>query len=136
MKTRSLITLAFLIACTAIFSMLTAFQDKKPWIAPDKYLKMANAVPSNAESLKDGKELWVKHCQSCHGKTGHGDGPKAANLKTESGNFSLPATQKQPDGSLYYKIAEGRDDMPNFKKKIPEAEDIWSLVNYIRKFKS
>jgi len=139
MKTKLLITMLFLFAGTLIFSMITGFkslQDKKPWTVPDKYLKMANPNATNAESIKGGKEVWVKHCQSCHGKSGKGDGPKAAQLKTEPGNFSLPATQKQSDGSLFYKISEGRDDMPSFKKKIPDAADIWNLVNYMRTLKS
>ena len=136
MKTKSLITMTFLFVGSLIFTIITGFQDKKPWLAPDKYLKMANPVATNAGSIKEGKDLWVTHCQSCHGKTGKGDGTKAAQLKTEPGNFSLPATQKQPDGSLYYKIDEGRGDMPGFKKKIPEADDIWNLVNYMRTLKS
>jgi mono/diheme cytochrome c family protein len=97
---------------------------------------MANPVASNPESIKEGKELWIKHCQSCHGKSGRGDGQKAPELKTEPGNFTLPATQKQTDGSLLYKIFEGREDMPSFKKKIPDEDDIWNLVNYVRTFKS
>ena len=43
--------------------------------------------------------------------------------------------QSQSDGSLFYKVSEGRDDMPSFKKKIPDAEDIWNLVNYMRTLK-
>ena len=97
---------------------------------------MANPVASSSESTKEAKELWTKHCQSCHGKTGNGDGQKASELKTEPVNFTLPATQKQADGSLFYKIYEGREDMPSFKKKIPDADDIWNLVNYVRTFKS
>lgn len=127
------------IAALLFGSTITSFrplQEKKPWNAPDKYLKMTNPQKPTKESLKDAKDLWTTHCQSCHGKTGHGDGSKAAQLKTEPGNFSLPATQKQSDGSLFYKISEGRGDMPSFKKKIPEAEDIWNLINYMRTFKS
>jgi mono/diheme cytochrome c family protein len=103
-------------------------QQPKPWAVPDKFAKMANPVKSDANSLKEGKELWGKHCQSCHGKSGLGDGSKAAQLKTEPGNFTLDVTQKQPDGSFFYKISEGRDDMPSFKKKIPEVEDMWNIV--------
>jgi mono/diheme cytochrome c family protein len=136
MKANPVITIVFLIAGISIFTIITAFQDKKPWVVPDKYLKMANTNVSNAASVKAGKDLWVMHCQSCHGKSGKGDGTKAAQLKTEPGNFTLPDTQKQPDGSLFYKISEGRADMPGFKKKIPDADDIWSVVNYIRTFKS
>jgi mono/diheme cytochrome c family protein len=77
----------------------------------------------------------VQHCQSCHGKKGKGDGPKAAQLDTECGNFTTAEFQKQPDGSLFYKTSEGRKDMPSYKKKIPDANDIWAVVNYLRTLK-
>jgi mono/diheme cytochrome c family protein len=109
--------------------------EKKPWPVPENYKKMKNPVKSDAESLATGKTLWAKHCQSCHGKSGQGDGPKAAQLKTEAGNFSKEDTQEQPDGSMFYKSSEGRGDMPSFKKKIPDQEELWSIVNYIRTFK-
>ena len=136
MKTK----LAIVVISVTIYFLLAAFRNasKQPkvWAAPDKYTKMTNPVASNTESLKEGKELWIKHCQSCHGKSGRGDGQKAPELKTEPGNFTLPTTQKQTDGSLFYKILEGREDMPSFKKKIPDEDDIWNLVNYVRTFKS
>jgi hypothetical protein len=64
-----------------------------------------------------------------------GDGTKAATLKTEPGDFSKADFQSQSDGAIFYKSSEGRDDMPSFKKKIPEAEDRWSVVNYLRTLK-
>jgi len=133
MKTLSKFLLVAIGITFAAFTIKT--QQKEPWPVPDKYLKMANPVKSNGESFSAGKELWVQHCQSCHGKKGLGDGTKAASLKTEAGNFSLAETQNQPDGSLFYKIAEGRKDMPSFKKKIPDQEDTWNLVNLIRTMK-
>jgi mono/diheme cytochrome c family protein len=133
MKTLSKFLLVAIGITFAAFTIKT--QQKEPWPVPDKYLKMANPVKSNGESISAGKELWVQHCQSCHGKKGLGDGTKAASLKTEAGNFSLAETQNQPDGSLFYKIAEGRKDMPSFKKKIPDQEDTWNLVNLIRTMK-
>ncbi len=105
------------------------------WKIPDKYQKMANPVKADAGSLAEGKALWAKHCQSCHGKTGLGDGSKAAQLKTEPGNFSKESFHKQPDGILFYKTLEGREDMPGFKKKIPDQSEIWSIINYLRTFK-
>ncbi len=111
------------------------FQQSKPWPVPDKNAKMANPVASDAASLKTGKELWVKHCQSCHGKTGMGDGTKSAELKTQPEDMTKAVVQNQSDGALFYKTSEGRDDMPSFKKKIPDQEDIWSIIDYIRTFK-
>ena len=136
MKTKFFLTTALVFAGVLTFTVINGFQAKKPWVVPDKYVKMKNPVVANAESMKTGKDLWMRNCQSCHGKSGHGDGTKAAQLKTEPGNLSLPEDQKQSDGSLFYKISEGREDMPGFKKKIPDAEDIWGVVNYIRSFKS
>jgi mono/diheme cytochrome c family protein len=136
MKSRSLFTAVSLVIIImgAGFTFKTK-QQNDPWPVPEKYNKMKNPVKSDAESLAAGKTLWVKHCQSCHGKSGLGDGSKAAQLKTEAGNFSKADVQSQSDGALFYKSSEGRDDMPSFKKKIPDADDMWAIVNYIRTFK-
>lgn len=110
-------------------------QQPKPWAVPDNFKKMKNPVASDATTIADGKALWNTHCKSCHGAKGLGDGSKAAQLKTEPGDFSKADVQSQTDGALFYKIAEGRDDMPSFKKKMPEADERWSLVNYMRTLK-
>jgi mono/diheme cytochrome c family protein len=109
--------------------------EKKPWPVPEAAKNKKNPVASNAESIAAGKALWGTHCKSCHGTKGLGDGPKAEQLKTEPGDFSKADVQSQTDGSLFYKTSEGRDDMPGFKKKIPDQEDIWSIINYMRTFK-
>jgi len=115
--------------------MLVGFiskQTQQPWPVPDKFVKMANPVKADAASIAEGKELYTKHCASCHGKKGKGDGSKAAQLDTECGDFTSADFAKQTDGSLFYKTSEGRKDMPSYKKKIPEQNEIWSVVNYVR----
>jgi mono/diheme cytochrome c family protein len=113
----------------------TVNYQPKPWPVPDAAAKKANPVKSSSESIAAGKALWNQHCSSCHGKTGKGDGTKAAQLKTQPEDLSTATMQSQSDGSLFYKTSEGRGDMPSFKKKIPDANDIWDLVNYMRTFK-
>ena len=118
--------------------MLMAFvsrQQNDPWPVPEKYVKMANPVKSDATSIATGKELYNQHCQSCHGKKGKGDGPKSAQLDTECGDFTSGEFQKQTDGSVFYKTFEGRKDMPSFKKRISDQNDIWAVVNYVRTLK-
>lgn len=110
-------------------------QQPKPWPVPDKEAKTPNPVKSSGESVSSGKALWNQHCSSCHGKTGLGDGTKAAQLKTQPEDLTVASFQTQSDGSIYYKISEGRGDMPSFKKKIPEAADIWDIVNFMRTLK-
>jgi len=123
-----------LLLVSGVFFSFTYYQAK-PWVVPDKEAKAANPVKSNAESIKVGKDLFAKHCASCHGKTGAGDGSKAANLETPMEDMSTAAVQGQTDGALHYKIAEGREEMPSFKKKIPDSEDLWSLVVFMRTLK-
>ena len=119
-------------------TILMAFVPKMkndPWPVPDKYKNMANPVKSDATSQATGKTLYNQHCKSCHGTKGKGDGPKAAQLDTECGDFTKAAFTSQTDGAIFYKTSEGRKDMPSFKKKIASENDIWAVVNYMRTFK-
>ena len=73
-----------------------------------------------------------KHCKSCHGSKGLGDGSKAAQLETLAGDFSLDSFKENSDGALFYMSFIGRDEMPNFEKKISDDEDRWAIINYVR----
>lgn len=130
-----LVILTIALGLTGISFNVTNDQPKKPWAVPDNYKKMKNPDATNAKSIAEGKELYATHCKSCHGTKGMGDGSKAAQLKTEPGDFSKADFQSQSDGSIFYKTTEGRDDMPSFKKKISDEDDRWNLVNFIRTLK-
>lgn len=127
----SIIPLAFL---SVLLFSFTSLQEK-PWNVPETSQKAKNPTKNSAENIKIGKSLYDKHCKSCHGKNGEGDGPKAAELDTPAGDFTAADFQAQSDGTLYYKTTEGRDDMPTFKKKIASDEDRWLIVHYIRTMK-
>ena len=107
-------------------------QQKEPWDAPAKYQKMKNPYLNVSDDERIGRILYSKHCKSCHGTKGKGDGTKAAEVDTPIGDFTDASFKEQTDGSLYYKTFFGRDDMPSFNKKITEEEDKWLIVNYIR----
>ena len=132
MKTKLLI---FSLAVAMMGAAFSYKVNQKPWVVPDVAKNKKNPVASDAQTLATGKELWNMHCKSCHGTKGLGDGTKAAQLKTEPGDFSKAAFQSQTDGALFYKTSEGRDDMPAFKKKISDEDDRWALVNYMRTMK-
>ena len=129
------LVLAFTAGFLFIIMSGFGFFQEKPWAVPDNYKKMKNPVPADATSISEGKALYSTHCKSCHGTKGLGDGNKAAQLKTDPGDFSKADFQSQSDGALYYKTTEGRDDMPSFKKKIPDADERWSVVNFMRTLK-
>lgn len=115
---------------------VSAQSKPKPWPVPEAEKSKKPTVKLNdATVIAGGKELWMKHCKSCHGAKGLGDGAKSATLKTLAGDFSTAEFQKSTDGELYYKVAKGRDEMPAYDKKIPDAADIWSLVAFMRTLK-
>lgn len=107
--------------------------DQTEWEVPAKYEKMVNPTDQTDEDDLDiGKDLYMKHCKSCHGKEGLGDGPKSEEIDGELGDFSTAEFQAQSDGAVFYKSYIGRDDMPNYEKDIPDEEDMWFIVNYMR----
>lgn len=128
----------FTIIGLTAFTMLsfTVLLQSKEWEVPAKYKSMKNPTDvKDKEGSSEGKSLFAKQCSSCHGKKGLGDGSKAPDLKGDMGDFSSAKSQKQTDGEMFYKITEGRDDMPSFKKKIPNEEDRWLVINYVRTLK-
>ena len=138
MKKNLFITVFLFVAGLFLAVMISGFrpfEQKKPWVVPDVAKNKRNPVPADAQTIATGKDLWNLHCKSCHGTKGLGDGPKAAQLKTEPGDLSKADVQSQTDGAFFYKISEGRDDMPKFKQKIPDEDDRWSLVNFMRTLK-
>ena len=46
--------------------------------------KLKNPEASNAESVESGKKLYARHCASCHGPNGKGDGGMALSGGTPS----------------------------------------------------
>ena len=101
------------------------------WVVPVKYKTLKNPTDPKVD-LTIGKTLYSKHCKSCHGSKGYGDGSKADEMKGDLGDFSSKEFQDQSDGALFYKSTFGRDDMPRFSKKLPSDEDRWLVVNYMR----
>lgn len=125
---------ALLSVMVMILIIASAFYQQTPWKAPASADAKKSPLTADAATIAAGKEVYVKECQSCHGKKGKGDGPSAATLDIPAGNFSTAATQGQSDGALFWKIEEGRKPMPSFKKKLTE-DQAWQTVVYIRTLK-
>ena len=117
-----------------VLVLMSSTAPQKPWDIPAKYKTMKNPKASSAASIAAGKELWLKHCASCHGKTGLGDGPKARTLETFPVDFTKAAFQGQTDGDLFYKTKIGRAEMPKYEGKIAD-DDIWFMVHFMRSLK-
>lgn len=126
--------LTVLLLFTTAITGSAFFYQQKEWKAPASAEAKKNPLTSDATVLAEGKKVYAKECQSCHGKKGKGDGPSAKDLDIPAGDFTKAITQQQSDGALFWKISEGRKPMPSFKKKLNETQ-IWQSVIYMRTLK-
>src|SRR4029077_19336062 len=125
--------LAILLASSAFVPRVGAADDDKPWGAPDAAKQVKNPVPVNPESLAAGAQLFHENCAPCHGETGKGDGDTGKIIKKKPANFTdEKLMSEETDGSLFWKMGEGRGPMPSWKDELSDKER-WQLVIYIRK---
>lgn len=133
---KSLIGFAFMAIFTlSLVSFNSILDTMDDWPVPDKYKSMKNPLAGEGDDDEIGADLYAQHCRSCHGKEGFGDGTKAGELTATLRELGGSDVQAQSDGTLYYKGIIGKDEMPNFEKKIRDEEDRWYLINYIRSLK-
>jgi mono/diheme cytochrome c family protein len=105
----------------------------KPWVAPDDARKVKNPLTATPENLAAGQQTFTDNCQLCHGPKGMGDGPGAKTIKVKPANSTDDKLMNsETDGSLFWKMSEGRGPMPSWKADFSETER-WQLVLYLRK---
>jgi mono/diheme cytochrome c family protein len=88
------------------------------------------ATPALAD--KNATGLWSKHCASCHGAQGRGDGPDAKTLETRTPDFTdKNFMSARTDDDLFRKLTNGRKPMPGYKKKLSDMQRR-QLVSFMR----
>lgn len=84
-----------------------------------------------------GKRLYEVHCMSCHGGTGHGDGPGGVGLPTSPADFSDAFHARYySDAGRVQIITKGHVEqgMPAFEAALTKDE-IVAVYAYIRTFR-
>jgi len=131
MKTKTVAGLAILIISAA---PVRAGGCNTDWKAPPAAANRPNPVPANANTLALGQKLYAANCQTCHGDSGRGDGPGGAALEKKPADLgACIKANNETDGSLFWKISEGRSPMVSWKGSLSETQR-WELVNYIKTF--
>jgi mono/diheme cytochrome c family protein len=127
------VTLLRILALLGVLITATAEQagSAEKWTAPAAEARKKNPVPASESSLVAGEKVYVKRCVACHGKTGNGDGPDAADLAIHPAKLSDPLIQKETDGELFWKITVGKKPMPNYATRLSPT-DRWNVINYLR----
>jgi high-affinity iron transporter len=92
-------------------------------------------APSAVPNLQAGSKLFASQCASCHGATGHGDGPLAKQLDPPPIAFTDRERARQRSVfALYQAISQGiaGTAMPAFGQL--SEDDRWALATYIGTF--
>lgn len=100
------------------------------------YASKNSPLQPTENNTQVGRQSYERHCASCHGPSGHGDGPAGENLSPSPTNIA--AFSKMPmasDAYLYWTIAEGGapvdSAMPPFKDVLDKTR-IWQVILYLR----
>lgn len=113
------------------FFSMRAIAQQPAWSAPRNVDDVKNPVASSGPVLAEAKVLYATNCGPCHGEKGRGDGPAAQALSPKPADHTSSLVQNESDGSLFWKLSEGRNPMPGYKKIFTEQQR-WELICYIR----
>lgn len=90
---------------------------------------LKNPVPLNDKTLADGKVLYERYCQHCHGEGGAGDGTVGKVFKGVP-NYQADAYKTLNDGHIFHVITHGKGRMwPHGSQLDPEER--WKVVHYV-----
>jgi len=126
-----LVIFAVLLGSALIALSVEESESKEKWVAPAAEAQTKNPVPVNQSSLAGGQKIYLQRCVGCHGKTGNGDGPDAADLGIHPAKLSSAATREQTDGALFWKVTVGKKPMPSYRSRLSPT-DRWNVINYLR----
>lgn len=105
----TIFTFAFAVTSVLLFSAAFAANDK-----------------SNAN--QSGQAAFKGNCVACHGTDGAGT-PLGKSM--QAADLRSPEVQKKTDAELSQTIAEGKGNMPSFKRVL-DPEQIQAVVKYVR----
>lgn len=136
---------SILLAGTCIIWMSGCTANKKPSkveatlanmakdvVIPIEARSKKNPLPSNEQTLNEGRELYVQSCALCHGTDGHSRTNLGRGMYPPAMDLTSPHVQHWNDAELFWIIQNGvrLTGMPSWKSSITET-DSWKLVHFL-----
>jgi len=95
---------------------------------------LVNPIPKSDIVLEEGKALYSRYCQHCHGETGQGDGLVGKVFK------GVPAYNKgqvklDKEGNIFHVITFGRNRMKSHASQV-SVSDRWKIVHYVQQLQN
>lgn len=118
------------VASGLLFFLGGAFWTLHLALNPTTYA--VNPVQAAESVAAQARPLYERHCASCHGPEGRGDGPSAAGLRPPPADFVVHVGHHR-EGEFFWLITHGvpRTAMPAFQNVLTD-EERWLLARYVR----
>lgn len=94
--------------------------------------QLTSPLAFSAEYVAEGKEIYSKFCQHCHGEEGQGDGAVVTN-----GGYPPPpayngaALKELPEGKMFHTITYGKGQMGSHASQLSK-EERWKVIQYVK----
>ncbi|MES3017679.1 MAG: cytochrome c [Bacteroidota bacterium] len=118
---------------TSLSTTLADTVAQEAFVAPAWADTIKNPLGNSPEAIAKGEEMYNLYCFACHGETGYGDGAAGGAMGVKPANFHDPKFSKQKDGAIFWKLTNGKGNMPPFKEILKE-EQRWQLIAYLKEF--
>ena len=96
---------------------------------PTTYFR--SPVAYTADSVERGGLVYLKHCASCHGPLGHGDGPLSVSLAVGPPDLAEHFDHHRPGDLLWWlKNGISGTPMPGFGARVGDA-GLWNVISFL-----
>jgi len=96
------------------------------WMAPKEVAMEKNPVKIDRNSIQLGNKSYSENCAYCHGNNAEVNESKSIDLKTNPPNLKK-GIKSHSDGDFFWKIQNGRGEMPSFKDEL-KTKEVWSII--------
>jgi len=125
-KNRYMIILGFFLTILMIAPLVFAHG----WKSPKSDSQIENPIPVTAQALAAGQQVYGLFCADCHGMNAQGGSKTAIGIQKNPPDLKKRLASHS-DGDFFWKIQQGRGDMPGFKQDLEDRE-IWQVIQYLR----
>lgn len=91
---------------------------------------LVNPYEGNKEILKEGKEMYLRFCEHCHGEKGLGDGLVGGVFKGVTAYTSATVKDKKA-GHIFWVITNGKGRMGSHASQL-SVDERWKIVTYVQ----
>ncbi len=102
-------------------------KDSLEWAADH----LVNPIPWSEQAEDEGKVLYQRNCQHCHGAKGQGDG-KVAEIYKGVPNYTSDALKTVSGGHVFHVITFGKGRMWPHASQVTPVER-WKIVHYVQR---